>query len=383
MYGNDLTATPVNFAHVTTSRSPVLDATLLDGTKFMKLRGGRYYEAMVSLPTCRDGDNDGLGDAQDGGYDCNDGDGSVRDVYDTDGAGSLLCECSSVWKLHLSDVASDGWNGNFVDVLMTGQPLYPGFGKHFVTGGWYATAAFEVRRGDTIKIVYTKGTFETHPKEFGFYLVDEVGSFLAVMLYNSTRQSFTGIDGETIPQIDAFWTGEGTYEASATLHRDARYCAACAPNFTVTPMVLTTTTPTTPIALRTCASEDVVLGFPTLVSSEGTELDQPRLALGQTADPHDFAPQVIESVTSGFNVVFATPVTGCSPLTNDPTSITSSTLVFVQRGACAFADKAWHVQQFGAGAVIIYNTDSTPVSGMMCGGARCTLRDDNNQDFPR
>ena len=138
------------------------------------------------------------------------------------------------------------------------------------------------------------------------------------------------------------------------------------------PAALATAAPATATASRMCAARDVVLRYPSLVSSEGADLDRPRTVLGNTADPHDFAPQVLESRTSGYNVVFAMPAEGCSQLTNDPTTITRSTLVFVQRGTCPFADKAWHVQQFGAGAAIIYNTeDQLPVTGIQCGGAHC------------
>ena len=47
----------------------------------------------------------------------------------------------------------------------------------------------------------------------------------------------------------------------------------------------------------------------------------------------------------------------CSPLLNDASSIGASTIILVERGTCSFADKAWNVQQFGAAAVVIYNSD--------------------------
>eukprot|EP00035_Acanthoeca_spectabilis_P004182 m.99863 g.99863 ORF g.99863 m.99863 type:complete len:199 (+) comp12473_c0_seq1:460-1056(+) len=64
---------------------------------------------------------------------------------------------------------------------------------------------------------------------------------------------------------------------------------------------------------------------------------------------------VLQSRYDSVELIPSEPIDGCQPFENG--AIMPGQMALIQRGVCSFAEKAWHAEQAGAVAALIYDSD--------------------------
>ena len=169
-----------------------LDGTYLHGTEFttggvrqmLGTQSQRSAVAMVSLPGCRDSDDDGVGVFKDGGYDCDDSDAGMAEEVDSNGL--LKCACEHRWSLVLRDSWGDGWNGNYVNILINHRPI---FQNATFWAGETHMRHFTVRQGDVVTLEW-HSTGQYDP-ECSFHIADSNGKLMMAGVWPFTGNPYT------------------------------------------------------------------------------------------------------------------------------------------------------------------------------------------------